>query len=348
MEKAIEDHPRGRGRRLMPPGALKAEMPASKRALEVVRRTRQEIHDILCGRDRQRLLVIVGPCSIHDVDAAFEYARRLKPMGDVLRDRLLIVMRTYVQKPRTALGWKGLTNDPRLDGSCDVASGLGLARGILAAINDLGLPCASELLDPFTAAYVADLLSWAAIGARTSSSQTHREMASGLAMPVGFKNSTDGNLEAAVNGVLCASRPHTSLGIDEEGAVSVVRTAGNPDGHIVLRGGGGKPNHEADDVARACALLAAHGSTRPILIDCSHDNSAKDHTRQATIFRRVVELALGGTETIMGLLLESNLQAGSQTWRPGEPLAYGVSITDACIGWAETEELLYETAARAV
>ncbi|MGH7898853.1 MAG: 3-deoxy-7-phosphoheptulonate synthase, partial [Candidatus Binatia bacterium] len=325
--------------------SLKTTMPAAERALELVRRTRQGIRDILHGRDSERLLVIVGPCSIHDADAAFEYARRLQAVAEAVRDRLLIVMRTYVQKPRTALGWKGLASDPYLDGSCDVAAGLTLARRILGAINELGVPCASELLDPFTASYVADLLSWAAIGARTSSSQTHREMASGLEMPVGFKNSTDGDLAAAVNGVLCSSRSQTALGIDDTGVVSAWRTAGNRDGHIVLRGGATGPNHEAGDVARASALLGADPCARPILIDCSHDNSGKDHTRQPRVFREVIALHRGGVNAIMGALVESNLRAGNQSWRPGAALAYGVSITDACIGWEETEEMLYEAAA---
>jgi len=344
MQAEIEDSDPSR-RALRSPRELKAERPPSASALEVVARARAEIRDTLRGRDRRRLVVIVGPCSIHDPDAAFEYARRLKPIADAVRGELLIVMRTYLQKPRTALGWKGLINDPRLDGSCDVAAGLELARRVLLTINELGLPCASELLDSLTAAYVTDLLSWAAIGARTSASQQHREMASGLPMPIGFKNSTDGDLEAATNGVLTARRPHVLLGIDEAGAVSVVRTRGNPDGHIVLRGGGGRPNFEAADVLRAVSLLGADGAARPILIDCSHGNSGKDHTRQAWVWRRSLELYRGGVESIMGLLLESNLKPGSQAWRPGADLARDVAITDSCVGWPETEELLAQAAA---
>jgi 3-deoxy-7-phosphoheptulonate synthase len=291
------------------------------------------------------MLVVVGPCSIHDPDAAYDYARRLGPVARTLRDDLLIVMRTYFEKPRTTVGWKGLVNDPRLDGSCDVAAGLQLARTILRTINDLGVPCGSEVLDPITPQYISDLLSWASIGARTIESQTHRELASGLSMPVGFKNSTDGGLQGALHAMISARHPHTFLGIGTDGATAMVKTRGNPDRHVVLRGGAHGPNHAAEDVARAVELVAVEGVARAIMVDCSHDNSGKDHTRQAAVCREVLaQLRAGAPNALMGLLLESNLHAGKQTWKPDAPLAYGVSITDACMGWTETEPLLYEIA----
>jgi 3-deoxy-7-phosphoheptulonate synthase len=331
-------------RALAPPREVKRRLPLGERAREVVLRARREIRDLVHGRDRERLLVVVGPCSIHDRAAALEYGRRLRDLADRTRDRLLVVMRTYFEKPRTVVGWKGLINDPHLDGSCDVATGLELARRILLELNDLGIPCGSELLDPVTPQYVADLMSRAAIGARTSASQVHREMASGLSMPVGFKNGTDGAIDVAVHAMIAAGQPHTFLGIDAEGRASLVRTLGNPDRHIVLRGGGGRPNYGAEDVARAAALIAPETVERPILIDCSHDNSGKNHTRQPLVFREVLGQLRGGQRRILGLLLESNLRPGNQTWSRNRSLDYGVSITDSCLGWEETEELLLEAA----
>ena len=330
---------------LIPPRTVKAKLPLTEMAANVVLAARRAIREIIHGQDRQRLVVIVGPCSIHDPAASYEYARNLKRVLDATREQLVIVMRTYFEKPRTTIGWKGLINDPHLDGSCDIGAGLELARSILLKINAFGVPCAYEALDPVTPQYIADLVSWAAIGARTTESQTHREMASGLSMPVGFKNGTDGGLEVALNAMISARHPHSFLGINAEGVTSVIKTLCNPDRHVVLRGGGGRPNYRPEDVARAAALVADEGVCRPIMVDCSHDNSGRDHTRQPEVAREALRQFRAGQQAIMGLLIESNLQPGKQSWREGVALAYGVSITDACIGWDETRDLLYEIAA---
>jgi len=345
MIEPVEDRNVSAVEPLVPPRAVKAKLAVGTAETELVRTTRAAIRDLLHGRDRRRLLVVVGPCSIHDPKAALDYAGRLAAVARATRDSVLIVMRTYFEKPRTTVGWKGLINDPHLDGSCAIADGLELARRVLLDVNRLGVPCGSELLDPITPQYVADLLAWAAIGARTTESQTHREMASGLSMPVGFKNGTDGGLQVAVDAMVSARHPHTFLGIDVDGVTSAIRTQGNPDRHVVLRGGGGRANHHPDDVARAAALVAAENVTRPIMIDCSHGNSGKDPSRQLRVCREVLEQVRGGQRAIMGLLLESNLVAGRQDWKPGARLAYGVSITDACLGWEETERLLFDAAA---
>ena len=329
---------------LVSPREVKTKLPITDAVSELVFETRQAIRHILHGQDKDRLVVIVGPCSIHDPQSAFEYAERLRTIAASVRDRLLIVMRTYFEKPRTTVGWKGLINDPHLDGSCDIATGIELARTILLHVNELGVPCALELLDPVTPQYTADLVSWAAIGARTTESQTHREMASGLSMPVGFKNGTEGNLSVALNAMIAASTPHHFVGINADGLTSVVKTTGNPDRHIVLRGGGGKPNYGREDVARAETAVAGEGIVRPIMVDCSHDNSSKDHRRQGQVARDVVQQFREGRQSIMGLMLESHLNPGKQTWQRGRPLEHGVSITDACIGWEETETLLNELA----
>ncbi|HUI25279.1 MAG TPA: 3-deoxy-7-phosphoheptulonate synthase [Candidatus Kryptonia bacterium] len=344
MTEAIENTNLVEVMPLTSPTAVKAKLPCSDRVAEVVLHARQAIRDVIHGRDRNRLVVVVGPCSIHDPAAAMEYAERLVRVAETSRDALVVVMRTYFEKPRTTIGWKGLINDPQLDGSCDIAAGLELARRILLDINALGLPCGYEALDPVTPQYIADLLSWAAIGARTTESQTHRELASGLSMPVGFKNATDGSLEVALNAMISARSPHAFLGINAEGITSVIKTTGNPDRHIVLRGGGGKPNYAPADIARAAALVADEGISRPLMVDCSHDNSRKDHTRQPQVCHEVLNQVRGGQQKIMGLLIESNLQPGKQTWKQGARLAYGVSITDACIGWDDTEALLCEAA----
>jgi 3-deoxy-7-phosphoheptulonate synthase len=330
---------------LIAPRAVKSAQPLSDAAAALVLEARQGIRDVLHGRDRHRLLVVVGPCSIHDAEAAYEYARRLRPVADALRDDLLVVMRTYFEKPRTTIGWKGLVNDPHLDGSCDLEAGLQLARTILRTIHELGVPCGSEVLDPITPQYISDLLSWASIGARTIESQTHRELASGLSMPIGFKNSTDGGLQVALHAMISARHPHTFLGINDAGVTAMIKTQGNPDRHLVLRGGARGPNHTAADVARATELVAAEGVARAIMVDCSHDNSGKDHTRQGAVCRDVLAQLRAGKGAPMGVLLESNLHPGKQTWNPGASLAYGVSITDACMGWDETEPLLYDIAA---
>jgi 3-deoxy-7-phosphoheptulonate synthase len=329
---------------LVAPRTVKQHLPLTDAAAATVVEARRAIRDVLHGRDQRRLVVIVGPCSIHDPAAAHEYAGRLKQVAAATRDQLVLVMRTYFEKPRTTVGWKGLINDPHLDGSGDIQSGLELARKILLEINGLGIPCASELLDPVVPQYIADLLSWAAIGARTTESQTHREMASGLSMPVGFKNGTDGGLQVALNAMISARHPHHFVGINHDGAVAMIRTQGNPDRHIVLRGGASGPNHQPDDISRAAALIAGEGIARPILVDCSHDNSSKDYTRQGRVCQDALHQVRGGDQRIMGIMVESNLHAGRQDWLPNAALRYGVSLTDACIGWDETEALLFEIA----
>jgi 3-deoxy-7-phosphoheptulonate synthase len=329
---------------LIAPRAVKAAQPLGDDVARLVVDARRGIRDILHGRDLRRMLVVVGPCSIHDPEAAYEYARRLKPVVDATGDALVIAMRTYFEKPRTTVGWKGLINDPHLDGSCDTARGLELAREVLLTINRIGVPCASEVLDPITPQYIGDCLSWASLGARTIESQTHREMASGLSMPLGFKNSTDGSIEVALHAMISARHPHTFLGIDANGTTSLIRTRGNPDRHLVLRGGSRAANYAPEDVAKAAALVRDEGVTRPIMVDCSHGNSRKDHNRQPEVCRAVLEQVRAGEQAIMGLLIESNLAPGRQDWQPATPLTYGVSITDACIGWDATEPLLHEIA----
>ena len=329
---------------LIAPRAVKAELPLTEQAAELVSHTRQAVRAILHGRDQRRLLVVTGPCSIHDAEAAYEYAGRLKKVIDATRDRLVIVMRTYFEKPRTTVGWKGLINDPHLDGSCDIPTGLQMARQILLHINQLGVPCAVEVLDPVTPQYVADLISWAAIGARTTESQTHRELASGLSMPIGFKNGTDGKVQSAINAMISARHPHSFLGINADGLTCMVKTGGNPDRHIVLRGGGGKPNCGPEDIARATELVAGEEIARAVMVDCSHDNSGKDHTKQGQVCRDALTVFRDGQRALMGLLIESNLKPGKQAWKEDVQLEYGMSITDACIGWEETEQLLYEIA----
>ena len=323
------------------PRDVKTQLPISDEVSELVFQTREAIRNILHGRDMDRLIVIVGPCSIHDPDAAYEYADRLKPVADAVRDKLLIVMRTYFEKPRTTVGWKGLINDPHLDGTCDIAQGIQLARTILLNINGKGLPCATELLDPVTPQYIADLLSWTAIGARTTESQIHREMASGLSMPVGFKNGTEGSLQVAINAMITSRSPHHFVGVNADGITSIIKTTGNPDHHIVLRGGGGRTNYSVEDIARAEAAVASEGLARGVMVDCSHDNSGKNHQRQVEVAGEVLKQFQQGRRAIMGLMLESHLQGGRQTWDPNKALTYGMSITDSCLAWSDTEALLY-------
>jgi 3-deoxy-7-phosphoheptulonate synthase len=326
------------------PAELKARLPVPEAVAGTVLAARARIRDVLHGRDRRRLVVIVGPCSIHDGDAALDYARRLGAVAERSGDALVVVMRTYFEKPRTTVGWKGLLNDPHLDGSCDVVLGIERARETLLAVNALGVPCASEALDLVTPDYLADLLAWTSIGARTAESQTHRQMASGLSMPVGFKNATDGSIAAAGNAMLAAGEPHSFLGVSPDGRASVVKTLGNPDRHVILRGGTRGSNHDAEHVDEALARVADQGFARPVMVDCSHGNSGKDPARQPAVCREVLAQVAAGQGGIMGLLLESNLEAGAQTWKPDGELAYGVSITDACMGWSETEALLDEIA----
>ena len=342
MEERIEDLNLADMTPLTSPNSMKRELPLDPAAAAVVRRARRGIRDIIHGRDTHRLVMVVGPCSIHDLAAAREYAHRLKPLAEDLSQHLLIVMRTYFEKPRTTVGWKGLINDPHLDGSCDIATGLELARRLLLEINQLGLPCGYEGLDPVTPQYIGDLISWAAIGARTTESQTHREMASGLSMPVGFKNATNGSLEVALHAMISARHPHSFLGINSDGLTSVIKTSGNPDRHVILRGGGGRTNYAAEDIAAATELVHEEGIIRPVMVDCSHGNSRKEYARQIPVAEEVLREFAAGRPAVMGLMLESNLRPGAQGWKPGASLEYGVSITDACIGWDETAELLRE------
>jgi 3-deoxy-7-phosphoheptulonate synthase len=329
---------------LRSPNDVTSELPLSDHAADVVFRARQEIQAVLEGRDARKL-VIVGPCSIHDPKAALDYANRLMELRERVSDALLLVMRVYFEKPRTTVGWKGLINDPHLDGSYDIPTGIRAARGLLREIAELGLPAATEMLDPIIPQYIADLVSWTAIGARTTESQTHREMASGLSMPVGFKNGTDGGLGVAINAMIAASRPHSFLGVDGAGRVGVVRTAGNPHCHIVLRGGGAGPNYGAAEVAKAVAALKKANVNPRVLIDASHDNSGKDPSRQPAVLSEVGAQLRGGEPHVLGVMLESHLRAGRQDLVDKATLTYGQSITDGCIGFDSTCEVLEAFAA---
>ncbi len=331
---------------LVTPSQLKLELPASIEVREHVAESRAQIGRILEGRDH-RLLVVVGPCSIHDVHAAMDYAQRLKGLADELSSDLLVVMRAYFEKPRTTVGWKGLINDPYLNDTFHIESGIRIARQLLLHIAELGLPLSTEALDPITPQYLQDLIAWSAIGARTTESQTHREMASGLSSPVGFKNGTDGSLEVAVNALQSVSKPHRFLGINPSGQVSIIHTRGNGAHHIVLRGGNAGPNYAADSIRNCESTLKNAGLARNIMVDCSHANSNKDYLRQPIVARDVVEQIVAGNRSIMGLMIESNINGGSQklTANPNQ-LAYGVSVTDACIDWPTTAALLREISER--
>jgi len=321
---------------------LLAALPKTEAQAEFVTRAREDIHRIIFTDDR-RFLLIVGPCSIHDVDAGRDYAHRLAALAREVADRVMIVMRVYFEKPRTTVGWKGLVMDPHLDGSHDIAEGLRLARTFLRDVLDIGLPTATELLDPITPQYIADLICWSAIGARTTESQTHRQMASGLSMPLGFKNGTDGSIHTAINAIKAAAQPHTFLGISLGGAASAIVTRGNPNCHVVLRGGSAGPNYSPAHIAQTEQLLAKAGLPRSILVDCSHDNSSKQPERQPEILHQVLAQVTAGNNSIMGAMIESNLGAGNQPFpQPREKLRYGVSITDACIDWPTTETLVRE------
>ncbi len=325
---------------LTSPAQLKAEVALTSHAAEEVFQARKAVGAILRGEDR-RLIAIVGPCSIHHRDSALEYAARLAPLAAELQDRILIVMRVYFEKPRTTVGWKGLINDPHLDGTFDLPRGLRLAREILLAINQAGLPTATEMLEPITPQYIADLVTLASIGARTTESPTHRQMASGLSMPVGFKNSTEGSLEVAINAMEAARAEHTFLGIDHSGKTCMVNTRGNDLGHLILRGGRLGPNYDAAHLAEASRMLAQANLPPRFVVDCSHANSNKDYTQQSVAWNDVIAQRAAGNDTIVGLMLESNLQAGQQRLGPDlSALKYGVSITDGCISFEETEELL--------
>ncbi len=328
---------------LLTPQDIKARLPLSETAEKAVRSGRRTLQHILDRRD-PRLFVVVGPCSIHDTDAALEYATRLRTLAEELSDTLVLVMRVYFEKPRTTTGWKGLINDPRMDDSFRIEEGLQTARSLLLAIAEMGLPTATEALDPISPQYLSDLIAWYAIGARTTESQTHREMASGLSAPVGFKNGTDGSLDVAINALLSVSQPHSFLGIDQQGRCAITRTAGNRYGHVVLRGGGGKPNYDSVTIALCEQQLAARNVPANIVVDCSHGNSNKDPALQPLVLRDCVHQISEGNQAIVGAMLESNLGWGNQPI-PADlnELKYGVSVTDACIDWSATEQCLRET-----
>ncbi len=325
---------------LITPEQLKASLPVPERVQQQIESARNAIRDIL-NRTDQRLLVVVGPCSIHDPEAALDYARRLVSLSRELEDSLLIVMRAYFEKPRTTVGWKGLINDPHLDDTFRIAEGLGIARKLLLEIAELGLPLSTEALDPITPQYLQDLISWSAIGARTTESQTHREMASGLSSAVGFKNGTDGGLDVALNALKSVASPHSFLGISPSGQVAVMHTRGNANAHIVLRGGTSGPNYDAASIARCEAALRSAGLKENIMVDCSHANSSKDHNRQPVVAADIARQIRDGNRSIVGLMIESNLGPGNQSLNADRnKMRYGVSITDACIDWQTTESLL--------
>ncbi len=330
--------------KLITPFSLKGKIPISDLARETVSQSRRDIEAIL-NRTDSRIFVVVGPCSIHDIEAAHEYARRLKELSEKVEDCMLLVMRVYFEKPRTTVGWKGLVNDPYMDDSFKIADGLHIGRQLLHDVLEIGLPTATEALDPISPQYMQDLITWSAIGARTTESQTHREMASGLSSSIGFKNGTDGSLSVAINALQSVAHPHRFLGINGEGEVSVVTTRGNPNAHVVLRGGGGKPNYDALNVMRCEQQLEKVGIPANIMIDCSHANSNKDHTLQPLVIDNVANQIAEGNRSIVALMVESNLKGGNQklSANPDE-MEYGVSVTDACVDWESTEDALLRMA----
>lgn len=324
---------------LITPEALRQELPMSETARLFVKASREIISDIIHKKDH-RLLLITGPCSIHDTEAAKEYARKLKDLHEQYKDSIYIVMRVYFEKPRTTVGWKGLINDPHMDGSFDVEAGLRKARELLIYLTELGLPLATEALDPISPQYLSELFSWSAIGARTTESQTHREMASGLSMPIGFKNGTNGSLGVAINAMQSASSPHRFMGINKHGQVALIKTSGNPDGHVILRGGK-KPNYDAENINICEQELVKQALEPSLVVDCSHSNSSKDYRRQPAVAENVFQQILDGNKSIIGLMLESHLNSGNQSADlPKEQLAYGVSVTDACIDFDSTVALI--------
>jgi 3-deoxy-7-phosphoheptulonate synthase len=326
--------------RLQTPRALKAELPMSETSNRTVVTARERIMQILEQTD-PRLLVIVGPCSIHDVNGAMEYGKKLNDLRRELSGQMEIVMRVYFEKPRTTIGWKGLINDPHLDGTYDIHTGLRRARRLLLDLTEMGLPTATEFLDPIIPQYTDDLVTWAAIGARTIESQTHREMASGLSMPVGFKNGTDGSLQIALDAMQSARTPHSFLGIDQDGITSIIRTTGNSIGHIVLRGGRARPNYDAESIRETESKLTQAGLPPVLMVDCSHANSGKQHARQEEVWRSVIDQRARGTRSLVGVMVESYLQEGNQPFPvPVSELRHGVSITDACLSWDATERML--------
>ncbi|KAA6208674.1 3-deoxy-7-phosphoheptulonate synthase [Avibacterium paragallinarum] len=324
---------------LITPSELKAKLPLPTHLRQQIEQSRRDIANIIHKKD-PRLLVVIGPCSIHDPLAAIDYAKKLKALADEVKDQLYIVMRVYFEKPRTTVGWKGLINDPKIDGSFDVEHGLHIARQLLLELAEMGLPLATEALDPITPQYMADLFSWSAIGARTTESQTHRELASGLSMAVGFKNGTDGSIATAINAMKASAMGHSFIGINQQGQVNLLHTAGNPDGHIILRGGKA-PNYQAEFVQQAEQELQNAGLEAAIMVDCSHGNSNKDYRRQPIVVEDVIQQIVNGNQSIIGVMLESHLNAGNQSAeQPVSEMQYGVSITDACIDWATSEQLL--------
>jgi len=324
---------------LAPPERLLEELPLGPERAKTVVAGREEAREVLHGRD-PRLMVVVGPCSVHDPKAALEYGTKLSALARALREDLLIVMRVYFEKPRTTTGWKGLINDPHLDESADVNAGLRIARKLLLEILDLGLPIGCEFLDPITPQYISDAVAWGAIGARTSESQTHRQLASGLSMPIGFKNRTDGNVQIAVDAVRAAAAPHAFAGIDDAGMPAILHTTGNPDCHIILRGGHGMPNYHVPEVEDALVTLGVAGLPERLVIDASHDNSGKDPEKQFFAAGEIADQIADGNKAIVGVMLESFLVEGRQNLVPGEALTYGQSITDACIDWEDTVSAL--------
>lgn len=325
---------------LITPNKLKEQLPASEAAYETIAEGRKAVRDILDRKDH-RLILVIGPCSIHDTEAALDYARRLKTLSEKVADSILVVMRVYFEKPRTTTGWKGLINDPHLNDTFMIEEGLHIGRKLLLDIAEIGLPTATEALDPISPQYLQDLISWSAIGARTTESQTHREMASGLSSAVGFKNGTDGSLEVAINALNSVSASHNFLGINHEGQVSVITTKGNAYGHVVLRGGAGKPNYDSVSVTLCEEELVKAGLVPNIMVDCSHANSNKDHNLQPLVADNVANQIAEGNKSIIGLMIESNIGAGNQKIPTNlKDLTYGVSVTDACIDWPSTETLL--------
>ncbi|WP_374108536.1 3-deoxy-7-phosphoheptulonate synthase [Isoptericola sp. S6320L] len=330
------------------PRTMRANLPLGTARSDLVTTSRREVRDVLRGED-DRLVVIVGPCSVHDPAAALDYARRLAPLARELSEELVVVMRVYFEKPRTTVGWKGLINDPHLDGTHDVHHGLRLAREVLLGVLDAGVPAACEFLEPTSPQYIADAVTWGAIGARNAESQVHRQLASGLSMPVGFKNATDGDVQIAVDGCITAANEHTFFGADAEGRAAAVETAGNPDCHVILRGGRGGPNYGADDVAAALGVARTSGLggavEHGVIVDASHGNSGKDHVRQAEVVREIAARLAEGEQGISGLMLESFIEAGAQKPGPLDSLVYGRSVTDKCMDWGTTAELLEVLAA---
>ena len=327
-------------KKLITPDQIKTELPATENAINTVNEARLTIQNILDGKDH-RLFIVIGPCSIHDTKAAIDYAKKLKKLSKEVSDSIFIVMRVYFEKPRTTTGWKGLINDPYLDGSFKISEGLIIGRRLLLELSELGLPCATEALDPISPQYLQDLICWSAIGARTTESQTHREMASGLSSTIGFKNGTDGNLDIAINALKSTAHPHSFLGINSDGHVSIINTHGNPYGHIVLRGGNNKPNYDSVNISICENELEKANMPKNIMVDCSHANSNKDPALQPLVVNNIIDQIISGNTSIVGLMIESNLKWGNQKLTNNlDDLEYGISITDSCIDWDTTENLI--------